>query len=227
MPRDRLSSWLWGVVALSMPAALWLVFLHAPEERVMGAAQKIFYFHVPAAMVTFAGVFVLLGSSLAYLWTRDSRWDDLSRSATEASLLFCTLVLLSGPPWAKSAWGVWWTWEAKLTTTLILWILLVACLMVRGYAGGGDLGARLASVVAIVAAVDVPIIYKATEWWRGNHPVVFGPGKRDALAPTMRPVFGFCILVIFLLAALIVTLRYRLARLEGRLDASLERLSEG
>ena len=216
---------LWGATTALMAWTVWLVFIAAPEEKVMGAAQKIFYFHVPAAMVTYASVAVLLGGSMAYLWTRNRRWDNLSRAATETGALFCTLVLVTGPIWAKPAWGVWWTWEARLTTTLILWLLLVACLMVRAYAGNRDLGARLASIVGIVAALDVPIIHKAVEWWRGQHPVVFAPDKSESLAPGMQRPFVVSILVFFMLFGLLLALRHRLAELEDRAEALAEGLS--
>jgi heme exporter protein C len=216
---------LWVLTTPLMCVAIWMVFKYAPEEKVMGAAQKIFYFHVPSAMVTYAGVFVLLGASVAYLWTRNRIWDHVARAATETAILFCTIVLITGPIWAKPAWGIWWTWEARLTTTLILWLLLVASLMVRDYAQNRDLGARLAAVVAIVAAVDVPIIHKAVTWWRGQHPIVFRDGGESSLAPKMAQTFFFCMLVFFLLGALLTMLRYRAAAIEERTDTAMERLS--
>jgi heme exporter protein C len=171
-------------------------------------------------------VFVLLAASVAYLWTRNRTWDHVARAAAETGILFCTLVLITGPIWAKPAWGIWWTWEARLTTTLILWLLLVASLMVRDYAQNRDLGARLAAIVAIVAAVDVPIIHKAVTWWRGQHPVVFGAKSGEsALAPEMRQAFFVCVLAFFLLGALLTLLRYRVASVEERTDTAMERLS--
>ena len=221
---DRAILILWALTTVSMFAAIYTVFIHAPEEKIMGAAQRIFYFHVPAALMTYAGVFALLGGSIAYLWTRSRAWDDFSRSSTEIALLFCTIVLLTGPIWAKPAWGVWWTWEARLTTTLILWLLLVACLMVRNYAQDRDLGARLAAIVGIVAAIDVPIIHKAVEWWRGQHPVVFAPGKRDGLAPGMGSALGVSMLAFVLLFLLLLAIRFRVRNLESRLEEATEQL---
>ena len=216
----RTSNILTGVLiaatAALMPLALWMAFLYAPDEKVMGAVQRVFYFHVPAAIVSFASTFVMLGASMGYLWTRRRGFDRVSLAATELALFFCTVVLVTGPIWARPAWGVWWTWEARLTTTLVLWLLLAACLMVRRYAENPDQGARLASVLGIVAALDVPIIYKAVEWWRGQHPVVFGPGKRDAMDPQMKQTFLVCLLVFFVLYALMLALRTRLASLEDR-----------
>ena len=213
------------VVGVLMLAANSMVFLYAPDEKVMGAVQRIFYFHVPAAIVAFVSTFVMLGGSIGYLWTRRRIWDNLARSATELALLFCALVLITGPIWAKPAWGVWWTWEAKLTTTLLLGLLLAACVMVRSYAESAEQGARLASVLGIVAALDVPIIYKAVDWWRGQHPVVFGPGKKDPLAPEMRTTFLFCLLVFLLLYALLLFLRIRIASHEDRVEDARELLT--
>jgi heme exporter protein C len=222
--KDVLTVSLLAVTAVLMFGAIYAVFVYAPDERVMGPVQRIFYFHVPSAIVTFFSVLVLLVGSIAYLWTRQPFWDNLSRAATEIGLLFCAVVLITGPIWAKKAWGVWWTWEARLTTTLVLWLILAACLMVRGYAENRDQGARLAAVLGIVAGLDVPIIYKAVDWWRGQHPVVFGPGKKNPLAPEMLHTFLFCLLVFFLLYALLLTLRTRVATLEDRARAISETL---
>ncbi len=213
---------LWALLATTaalMPFALFLVFLYAPEEKVMGAVQKIFYFHVPIAAVTFLSVFVLLAGAAGYLWTRRVAWDHLSIASAEVGLLFCTLVLITGPIWAKPAWGVWWTWEAKLTTTLILWLLLAGILLSRAYASTPEQGARVASVLGVVAALDVPIVYKAVDWWRGQHPIVFGAGKTNPLAPGMGSALAVSMLVFVLLYAVLVVARMRLAALEDRLAA--------
>lgn len=216
---------LWLTTTGAISAALWTIFIHAPEERVMGAAQKIFYFHVPSAFVTYAGVAVMLGASIAYLWTRDLKWDALALAATEVAVLFCTIVLITGPIWAKPAWGTWWTWEARLISTLVLWVLLVVCLMLRSYAENRELGARLAAIVGIVAAVDVPIIHKAVEWWRGQHPEVFR-GESSGITGEMALAFGVSSAAFFLLMGLIVSLRFRAARLEDRATELADRLAD-
>ena len=220
---DRAITFLWVIVTVTMPVAIWMVFLYVPDERVMGAAQRIFYFHVPSALVMFGSVFVLLAGSIGYLWTRNLGWDNLSRAATETGLVFCTIVLTTGPLWAKPAWGIWWTWEAKLTTTLVLWLLLVGCLMVRNHAENRDVGARLAAIVGIIAAVDVPIIHKATVWWRGQHPVVFKPNE-TGLSTEMSQTFGFCMLQFLLFFTLVLAVRWRLAQTEDRVAAAAERM---
>jgi heme exporter protein C len=218
---DVLMGLLLAVTVVAMSTALYLIFLNAPEEKVMGAVQKIFYFHVPIAAVTFLSVFVLLTGAMGYLWTRRAGWDHLSIASAEVGLLFCTLVLITGPIWAKPAWGVWWTWEAKLTTTLILWLLLAGILLSRAYASSPEQGARVASVLGVVAALDVPIVYKAVDWWRGQHPIVFGAGKTNPLAPGMMSALMTSMLVMVLLYTLLVAARMRLAGLEDR-TAALE-----
>jgi heme exporter protein C len=203
-----------------MAASLWLIFVNAPEEKVMGAVQKLFYFHVPLAALTFGAVFVLLAGSAGYLWTRHAGWDHLSIAAAEVGLLLCTLVLITGPIWAKPAWGVWWTWEAKLTTTLILWLLLAGNLLARAYAATPEQGARIGAVLGVVAALDVPIVYKAVDWWRGQHPIVFGPGRDNPLAPGMLSAFLAAMLAFALLVSLLLAARVRLAALSDRLEAA-------
>jgi heme exporter protein C len=227
MPRRFAFPALAAATLAIMPIALWSIFVRAPEERVMGAVQKIFYVHVPLAAVTFLSVFVLLVGALGYLWTRRAEWDHLSIAAAEVGLLYCTLVLITGPIWAKPAWGVWWTWEAKLTTTVILWLLLAGILLARAYASTPEQGARVGSILGAVAALDVPIVYKAVDWWRGQHPIVFGPGKPDPLAPGMGDALAVSMVAFVLLYALLVASRMKLAALSDRVAACEEAASRG
>jgi heme exporter protein C len=232
MMRASLIRWtggaLLGATIVMMPVALWAALFYAPHEETMGAVQRIFYFHVPAAMAAYLCVALLLTASIVYLSRRDLAWDDLSRSATEVALLFCTLVLITGPIWAKPAWGAWWTWEARLISTLVLEILLVAALMVRRYAGNRDLGARLAAVLGITIAADVYVVHKAVEWWRGMHPQVFRAGGRGSLDPQMRTALLVCLLAMTLLSVSLVWLRFRTARVESRTEIlRLDRTNDG
>jgi heme exporter protein C len=174
-------------------------------------------------MVTYFSVYVLLGASMAYLWTRRRVFDYVAIGATELALVFCTVVLISGPIWAKPAWGVWWTWEARLTTTLVLWLILAGTVMVRGYASDRDTGARMASILGIVAALDVPIIHKAVQWWRGQHPQVFKPGQESPLAPEMKTALLVCVAAMFALYALLLVMRAALAAMENRAQALADR----
>jgi len=213
-----------ALVAPLMVFALYLIFQYAPEERVMGAVQRVFYFHVPSAMVAFTSTFVLLLGSVGFLWTGRRGFDYLSIAATELAFVFCTLVIITGPIWAKPAWGTWWTWEAKLTTTLVLWLLLAASMMVRSQAENREQGARFGAILGVVAALDVPVIYQATTWWRGQHPIVFGPGKRNPLEPQMLTAFLVAIGTFFVLYAVLLVLRYRVAAVEDRVRDLDERL---
>ncbi len=214
------------MVALLMAGTLYLIFQYAPEEQVMGAVQRVFYFHVPAAMVAFTSTFVLLLGSVGFLWTGRRGFDHLAIAATELAFVFCTLVLITGPIWAKPAWGTWWTWEAKLTTTLVLWLLLAASMMVRGQADNREQGARFGAVLGVVAALDVPVIYQATTWWRGQHPVVFRPGAGGStLDPRMRTAFLVAMGTFFVLYAVLLMLRYRVAAVEDRVRDLDEQLA--
>lgn len=214
------------LTTVAMFVASWAALIHAPRERTMGAVQRLFYFHVPSALVTYAAVAVLLGGSIAYLWTRRRIFDDLSRAATELGIVFCTIVLISGPIWAKPVWGVWWTWEARLTSTLVLWLLLLGCLMVRSYATDPETGARFAAVLGIVTALDIPIIIKAVEWWRGQHPDVFKPGQKNPLAPEMMQAFGLSVLAFFILFVLFLVVRTRQVSLELKVRQLAELAAE-
>jgi heme exporter protein C len=140
-----------------------------------GDAGRILYFHVPMAWVAFLAFFVVLAASVAYLRTGNARWDHLGRASAEVGVIFTTLVLSTGAIWGYPIWGTWWSWDPKLTTTLILWFMYLGYLMVRSYAEPPR-GPRYAAVVGIVAFVDVPIVYLSSYWWRTLHPpAAIGP----------------------------------------------------
>src|SRR5437868_7917845 len=155
--------------AVSLAAVLYAIFFVAGPLAVQGDAARIVYFHVPMAWVAFLAFFVVFGASIAYLRTRNERWDRLGRASAEVGVIFTTLVLITGAIWGYPIWGTWWSWDPKLTTTLILWFMYLAYLMVRSYAEPPR-GPRFAAVVGIVAFVDVPIVYMSSYWWRTLHP---------------------------------------------------------
>ncbi|MEW5807649.1 MAG: cytochrome c biogenesis protein CcsA [Acidobacteriota bacterium] len=204
--------------------SLYLVFLHAPTEKVMGPVQKIFYYHVPSAISTFLAFFVVFIASIIYLATKSSLWDNIARSSAEIGVFFCTIVLITGPIWAKQAWGTWWTWEARLTTTLILWLIYVSYLMIRGYSENREQAARFSSILGIVGFLDVPIIYFSVKWWRGQHPIVFGPGKQEPLAPEMLHAFLFSLFTFLLFYLLLMIVRTRISSLEDRASTLKEKI---
>jgi heme exporter protein C len=165
---------------------LYMVFLYAPQEATMGEVQRIFYIHVSSAWTAFLAYFLVFLGSVAYLWKRSPRADDLAQAAGEIGFVFCSVVLVTGPLWAKPVWGIWWTWDARLTLTFVLWLLFVSYLMLRHYIASPDRAATLAAIVGIIGFVDVPIDYMAIRWWRTQHPqpVVAG-GEGSGIDPRM------------------------------------------
>src|SRR6266446_6632311 len=150
----------------TMTAAIYMVFVYVPTEAQQGIVQRIFYFHVPCAWVAFAAFALVAIAGVFYLWLGQQVWDDLGYAAAEVGMLFCTLVLITGSIWAKPIWGTWWTWDSRLTTTLVLWLLYAGYLTLRVMAGELSEVGRLAAVVGIVAAADVPIIIVSVRLWR-------------------------------------------------------------
>ena len=160
----------WGLGFALMMAALYLVFIYVPPEREMGDIQRIFYFHVPLAWVAFLAFFHVFVGSILYLWKREEKWDVLAQSAAEIGVVFISLVLITGPIWARPVWGDWWTWDARLTSSLVLWLTYVAYLLVRSYATEEARGARFAAAVGIVGFANVPIVYLSVNLWGTQHP---------------------------------------------------------
>ncbi len=160
---------------LLLAVAVYGIFFVARPILGEGDAGRILYFHVPMAWVAFLAFFVVFAASIAFLRTHNARWDHLGRASAEVGLVFTTLVLITGAIWGYPIWGTWWSWDPKLTTTLILWFMYLAYVMVRGYAEEPR-GPRYAAVVGIVAFFDVPVVYLSSYWWRTLHPpAAIGP----------------------------------------------------
>ncbi len=179
-----------GLLGLSfglMIGALGMIFLYVPSEREMGIIQRIFYFHVPVAWVAFLAFFIVFIFSILYLWKRQSRFDIVARSAADLGLIFTTLVLISGSIWAKTVWEVWWTWDARLTSALVMWLIYFAYIHVRSYTADPERGARFAAVVGIVGFIDVPIVALAIQLWRTQHPqaLIFEGGLAAPMLATL------------------------------------------
>ena len=207
--------------AILMLVNLYLIFLVAPTDAVLGQVQRIFYFHVPIAIVSFVAFFVVFVASIGYLVTRKSRWDSVAHAAAEVGVVFVSLALLTGIIWARPVWGVWWTWEPRLTTTLILWLIYVAYLMLRSYVPNKSQGALYAAGLGIIGFVDVPIVYYSVQWWRSIHPsAVVGPlADAGALEPVMQGVLFFSMAVFLLLFLYLLLERVYLRNAEDRLAA--------
>lgn len=169
-----------------MVIALYLIFLYAPEEMTMGEVQRIFYIHFSLAMTAlFAYFFVFLGS-IGYLWKRSRGADDFAYACAEVGFVYCCGVLVTGPLWAKPVWGIWWTWDARLTSTFILWLLYIAYLMLRAYVTNPGRIEPLAAVVGTLGFITSIVDYMAIRWWRTQHPQpVIGGGAGSGMAPSM------------------------------------------
>lgn len=182
------------VSVILMFADLAMIFMRMPVEQSTGNLFLIFYFHVPIAIVSFVAFFVTLCASVLYLISRKDVWDSIAHASAEIGVLCISLVLITGSIWAKPANGVWWTWDPRLTTSLILWLIYVGYLMVRAYAATPNQGARFAAVVGIVGFIDVPIVYLSAVWWRNAiHPNLYlGPlAPKGALNSEMALGFLF------------------------------------
>jgi heme exporter protein C len=199
-------------MAMFVAAPFWL--MGAPDMKVQNATPsvlltyKIFFYHVPAAMVTFLAAFVCGVASALYLFRRQAVADRLAVAAAELTVAFGLIVLVTGPLWARKAWGVWWQWDARLTSTLLMWMIFVAYLLVRRFGGPGS--EKLSAAMAIFGMANVPFVYVSVNIWRTMHPTT---SVVPTLDPGMRGPFWFCVLAFLVLAGLLLALR---ARLEQR-----------
>ena len=190
-----------GVGFVLMMAALYMVFLFVPTEKHTGIVQRIFYFHVPVAWVSFLAFFITFIFSILYLWKREMKWDSIACSSAGIGIIFTTLVLITGPIWAKPVWGIWWTWDARLTTSLVLWLIYVAYLLVRSFATEPARGARFSAVIGIVGFIDVPIVFLTVKLWRTQHPttIIFEGGLTTPMLMTLLVcIAAFTVLYILL-----------------------------
>lgn len=207
-----------GLTALLMLVTLYEIFVVAPVERQMGIVQKIFYFHVPSAYGMYLGFTVSAVASAVYLAKRDDRWDALAVAGAEVGSLFCAIVLVTGPFWARKAWGTFWTWDPRLTTTLLAGMIYFAYVVLRSFGAAGEVEKRFAAALSIFGLLDLPIIHFSVQRWRGTHPTVI-TGKGGGLHPDMYPSLFLSFALFTLLAAVLIWQRARAERLHQRLFA--------
>ena len=208
-----------AITGVMMLVDLYLIFMVAPTDSVLGHVQRVFYFHVPIAIMSFLAFFVVFIGSLMYLIKRTPKWDAIAHASAEVGVVFVTLALITGIIWARPIWNTWWTWEPRLTTTLILWLIYVAYLMVRSYAPSQSKGAIYAAVVGIIGFIDVPIVYYSVVWWRSIHPSpVVGPfAQADALDGTMAWILLYSFITFLFFFAYMVAERMELRKTEEAL----------
>src|SRR4030088_3846582 len=204
------------LTGLILVYALYQALVVAPTERTMGDVQRIFYYHVPSAWTAFLLFFVNLVASVVYLVWRNPKADALAVVAAEVGVVFCTVVLGTGPILARPVWGIWWTWDVRLTTTLVLWLIYVSYLVLRRFSDSSQTP-KLAAVLAIFGALDVPLVYFSIWFFRTQHPqpVIGGGGSID---PRMMHVLLINWLAFSCFAFLVCWSRYRLEKLQREVE---------
>jgi heme exporter protein C len=211
------------VVFLLLAAASYGALIKAPEEATMGLIQRIFYFHVSSAWTGFIAFILVFIGSIAYLRTRALKWDWLSVASAEVGVAFFTVVLVTGPIWAKPVWGIWWTWDARLTSALVCWLLYAGYLMLRRAIDEPTQRATFAAVFSIFAFMDVPIVIFSIKWWRTQHPapVFWGGGS---IPSDWAAVAGWNWLAMVLLGIVLTAIRLRQEESQREID-SLRRMA--
>jgi heme exporter protein C len=216
----------WSVIlgflaAATLVVSFWMIFFYAPTEREMGIVQRIFYMHVPSAVVAYLAFGIVALCSLGYLWLRDERLDAVAVCAAELGVIFATIVLITGPLWGKIAWGAWWVWDARTSFTLLLWFIYVGYFILRGATESPERGKRFAAILGVVGAADIPIIHMSVQWFRTQHPkpVVLKPEGPTA-APEMVQTLLVSMLGLTLLFFSLLLARLVVEKLSRRLEAA-------
>ncbi|GHU91532.1 cytochrome C biogenesis protein CcmC [Deltaproteobacteria bacterium] len=203
--------------SLTFACCQWLIYSYAPTEATMGLAQKIFYIHLPLAWWALFSFFLVFVGSVSYLLKRAPGADRLCAAAAETGVLLSGLALVTGTLWARKAWGVWWTWDPRLTTTLIMWFIYAGYLVLRGLNPPPQRKSLVCAVVGIVAFLDVPLVFVSARIWRSIHPAVFA-AKGGGLEPEMKLTALGCVVSFGLFWAGLLWLRKRQLDLYDRLD---------
>lgn len=203
-----------------------MIFLIAPVEETMGIVQKIFYFHVASAWVGFLAFFIVFIGSMGYLIGKSKKWDILAHTSAGIGVLFTTLCLISGSLWAKPAWGIWWSWDARLSSTLVLWFIYIAYLIIRFETKKSEKGATFGAVLGIIGFIDIPIVFMSVRWWRTVHCdlVVM---QRGGLTPIMLLTLLISVLTFSVLYAFLLMVRFEIETVKNEINALKETHEEG
>jgi len=204
------------LTAVLLSYALYAALELAPTEQTMGDVQRIFYYHVPSAWTAFILFTINFVASIVYLMKRSAKADAVAVTTAEVGVVFCTIVLITGPLWARPVWGIWWTWDVRLTSTLVLWLIYVSYLILRRFSSSGQTPV-IAAALAVFGALDVPLVYFSIWFFRTQHPqpVIGGGGSLD---PRMGRVLLLNWLAFSCLALMLCWSRYRLERLQREVE---------
>jgi len=200
-----------ALTALLFGYALYAIFAVAPVELQMGVVQKIFYFHVPSAYAMYVGFSLCVVGSLMYIAKRSDAWEAVAVAGAEVGAIFWAIVLITGPLWARKAWGTYWTWDPRLTTTLLIGMIYVSYLLLRNLGATGEAERRFAAGLGLLGGALMPIIHYSVQLWRGQHPTVITQ-KGGGLAPDMKTALLVSFIAFTALVALLVWVRARAER---------------
>lgn len=205
-----------GIAALALfLAGSFIGLFVVPADGMQGDIQRLMYVHVPAAWLAFLSFFVVFLMSVLYLIQRDLRWDRVAQSSAEIGVVFTVLTLALGSMWGKPTWGVWWTWDPRLTTTAIMLAIYVGYLAIRSFADDPDKRARWAAIVGIIGFANVPIVYLSVIWWRTLHQP---PSSPRSVSPEILWTLMFNLAAFTAIYVYLMMRRIRLAKLEGELE---------
>ncbi|MDI6799650.1 MAG: cytochrome c biogenesis protein CcsA [Actinomycetota bacterium] len=213
------------IAFISVLLSLYLVFFYAPIDSYLGPVQKIFYIHFATAIIPYLAFLLVFLASVAYLSTRRRAFDRLAHAAAEVGLLIDTILLVTGTIFGKPTWGVWWVWEPRLTTSLIMWLLYAGYLMLRSMTLDGDKRASLSAVYGIAAFVSVPISFMSIRWWRSVHPLLISPSKIN-LDPSMWGVALSTLAAFTLLFFYLLLLKMELIAVQDGIDEVKEEMGD-
>jgi heme exporter protein C len=209
-----------ALVFLLLAAAAYASFFIAPTDAKQGLIYRILFLHVSSAWTGLTAFLIGFVGNLLYVWNRQPQWDWLGVSAVEVGLAFTTVVLVTGPIWAHPVWGIWWTWDARLTSTFVMWLLYVSYLLLRTLVEEPDRRALFSALFGIFAFLDVPLVFGSIRWWRTQHPqpIVMG-GADSGMDPVMFRVLMFAWLAMLALMTLLLRQRYRLEAMRSELES--------
>jgi heme exporter protein C len=208
-----------ALVFLLLAAAAYASFFIAPTDAKQGLIYRILFLHVSSAWTGLTAFLIGFVGNLLYVWKRQPRWDWLGVSAVEVGLAFTTVVLVTGPIWARPVWGIWWTWDARLTSTFVMWLLYVSYLLLRTLVEEPDRRALFSALFGIFAFLDVPLVFGSIRWWRTQHPQpIVMAGADSGMDPVMFRVLMFSWLAMLALMTLLLRQRYRLEAMRSELE---------